>query len=159
MSSFTYHSLPGFGEQCCEEYGFSDACIIGDRIIVTGQTGMNPITLQTSADIGEQVAQAFENINNLIVHALGKEGHPAHHEGKSGWEHVVKLHAYFVGLSSIRDQARALMVRSIKQWCPNHQPLFTMVGIESLPFPEHHVELEVFVQARMVRFVTNESAS
>lgn len=38
MSSFTYYSLPGFGEQCRQQYGFSDACIIGDRLIVTGQS-------------------------------------------------------------------------------------------------------------------------
>lgn len=106
---------------------------------------MNPDTLQTSPDIEDQVAQAFENINNLIIRTLEYAGHPARHNGKSGWGHVVKLHAYFVGLSTIRNQARETMVRAIKQWCPDHQPLFTMIGIESLPFPEHRVELEVDV--------------
>ncbi len=106
---------------------------------------MDPDTLQTSPDIEEQVSQAFKNINNLIICTLERAGHPAHHGGKSGWGHVVKLHAYFVGLSNIRNQARDTMVRSIKQWCPDHQPLFTMVGVESLPFPEHHVELQVDV--------------
>ncbi|RAH70371.1 YjgF-like protein [Aspergillus aculeatinus CBS 121060] len=145
MSSFAYYSLPGFGEQCREQYGFSDACIIGDRMIITGQTGMDPVTCQTAPDLEAQVAQAFENIKALIERTLQQAQHPAYQEGKSGWEHVVKLHAYFVGLSAVRDEARAIMVRHIKQACPNHQPLFTMVGIESLPFPEHRVELEVDV--------------
>jgi hypothetical protein len=38
MSSFNYYSLPGFGEECREKYGFSDACIIGDRLVITGQS-------------------------------------------------------------------------------------------------------------------------
>ncbi|GAQ43137.1 hypothetical protein ABZX51_011313 [Aspergillus tubingensis] len=133
MSSFTYYSLPSFGEQCRQLYGFSDACIIGDHLIVTGQTGMNPYTSQTSPDLEDQVAQAFENIKSLIERTLQQAGY------------VVKLHAYVVGLSAVRDEARAIMVRHIKKACPNHQALFTTVGIESLPFAEHRVELEVDV--------------
>lgn len=38
MANFDYYSLPGFGEQCRKEYGFSDSCIIGDRMIITGQS-------------------------------------------------------------------------------------------------------------------------
>lgn len=37
MSSFQYYSAPGFGQVAREEYGFSDACIISDRMEVTGQ--------------------------------------------------------------------------------------------------------------------------
>ncbi|PYI13052.1 hypothetical protein BO86DRAFT_441745 [Aspergillus japonicus CBS 114.51] len=148
MSSFTYYSGPGFGEQCRQQYGFSDACIIGDRMIVTGQTGMNPTTCQTAPDLAAQVAQAFANIGSLIERTLRQAEHPAHQAGKSGWEYVVKLHAYFVGLSAVRDDARALMVRHIQQACPHHPPLFTMVGVESLPFPEHRVELEADVWIR-----------
>ena len=55
------------------------------------------------------------------------------------------LRAYFVGLSAVRDEARAIMARHMKKSCPNHQPLFTMTRIESLPFEEHRVELEVDV--------------
>jgi hypothetical protein len=38
MASFKYHAVPGFGEECREKYGFSDACIIGNRLVVTGQS-------------------------------------------------------------------------------------------------------------------------
>ena len=37
MASFNYHTLPGFGEECHGKYGFSDACIIGNRLVITGQ--------------------------------------------------------------------------------------------------------------------------
>ncbi|KAJ6088085.1 Endoribonuclease L-PSP/chorismate mutase-like protein [Penicillium canescens] len=144
MASLRYHALPGFGEDCREKYGFSDACLIGNRLVVTGQTGINPLTRETSPKIEEQIAQAFKNIDDLIIHTLIKEGH-AIKEVDSGWDYVVKLRAFFVGLSETREVARENMVHYIKKWCPRHQPLFTMVGIESLPFPEHLVEFEVDV--------------
>jgi hypothetical protein len=37
MSTFRYYSAPGFGQVARAEYGFSDACIIGNRMEVTGQ--------------------------------------------------------------------------------------------------------------------------
>ncbi|RAH41211.1 uncharacterized protein BO95DRAFT_518139 [Aspergillus brunneoviolaceus CBS 621.78] len=80
-------------------------------MIITGQTGRDPVTCQTAPDLEAQVAQAFENIKALIERTLQQAQHPAYKEGKSGWELVVKLHAYFVGLSAVRDEARAIMVR------------------------------------------------
>ncbi|GIC92490.1 uncharacterized protein Aud_008956 [Aspergillus udagawae] len=144
MASFNYHALPGFGEECRDKYGFSDACIIGNRLIVTGQTGMDPLTKKSSPNAEDQIAQAFNNVNDLIIHSLIQEGH-AIEEGRTGWDYVVKLRAFFVGLSGMRVKARENVVHNIKNWCHHHQPLFTMVGIESLPFPEHLLEFEVDV--------------
>lgn len=50
MASFSYHALPGFGEECREKYGFSDACLIGNRLVVTGQS--KQFTGATSEDLG-----------------------------------------------------------------------------------------------------------
>jgi hypothetical protein len=50
MASFKYHALPGFGEECREKYGFSDACLIGNRLVVTGQS--KQLTRATSEDLG-----------------------------------------------------------------------------------------------------------
>lgn len=106
--------------------------------------GMYPLTRNTSPKLEEQIAQAFNNVNDLIIHTLVQAGH-AIEENRSGWDYGVKLCAYFVALSDIQKQARENMVHYIRKWCPHHQPLFTMVGIESLPFPEHLVEFEVDV--------------
>ncbi|KAJ5981766.1 hypothetical protein N7522_013394 [Penicillium canescens] len=143
MANFNYYSLPGFGEQCRKQYGFSDACIIGDRMIVTGQTGMNPLSLETSPNFDQEVTQAFQNVNDLILHTLKDARSSVSIEQNRGWDYVVKIRVFIVNLSNTREQAREQMVRNIKKWCPNHQPLFTMVGVETLPFPEHHVEIEV----------------
>jgi enamine deaminase RidA (YjgF/YER057c/UK114 family) len=104
---------------------------------------MNPLSLETSPNFDQEAAQAFQNVNDLIVQTLKDARSSVSIEQDRGWDYVVKIRAFIVGLSSIREQAREQMVRNIKKWCPNHQPLFTMVGVESLPFPEHHVEIEV----------------
>jgi enamine deaminase RidA (YjgF/YER057c/UK114 family) len=107
--------------------------------------GMNPLTLQTSSSFDEEAAQAFQNVSDLIVQTLKQAKPSLNIDQDNGWDHVVKIRAFIVGLSNIREQAREQMVCNIKRWCPNHQPLFTMVGVESLPFPEHHVEIEADV--------------
>lgn len=107
--------------------------------------GMNPLTLKTSLNFDEEAAQAFQNVNDLIVHTLRDAQPSVSIDRNKGWDRVVKIRAFIVNLSGIQEQARKQMVNNIKKWCPNHQPLFTMVGVESLPFPEHHVEIEVDV--------------
>jgi enamine deaminase RidA (YjgF/YER057c/UK114 family) len=102
-----------------DKYGFSDACIIDNRLIVIGQTGMDPLTKKSSPNVEDQIAQAFNNVNDLIIHTLTQEGH-AIEEGRNGWDYVVKLRAFFVGLSGMRVKARENMVHSIKNWCPHH---------------------------------------
>ncbi|RAK78076.1 uncharacterized protein BO72DRAFT_527192 [Aspergillus fijiensis CBS 313.89] len=53
-------------------------------MIITGQTGMDPVTCQTAPDLEAQVAQTFENIKALIERTLQQAQHPAYQEGKSG---------------------------------------------------------------------------
>lgn len=161
MSSLTYYSLPGYSESWREKYGFSDACLLGSRLEVTGQSMLNEANLalwltvvagkdlstgNVPATIEEEIAQAFSNMNDVILHSLRQAGQLSKGDGATGWEYVVKLRTYHVGLSKMQDQARDIMVQNIKKWCPNHQPLFTMIGIESLPFPDLHVEIEVVAE-------------
>lgn len=161
MSSLTYYSLPGYSESWREKYGFSDACLLGSRLEVTGQSklkkavftpsltviaGKDPSTGKVPATIEEEIAKAFSNMNDVILHSLRQAGRLTKADGATGWDYVVKLRTYHVGLSKMQDQAREIMVQNIKKWCPNHQPLFTMIGIESLPFPDLHVEIEVIAE-------------
>jgi hypothetical protein len=81
--------------------------------------GMDPLTRKSSPNVEDQIAQAFNNVNDLIIHTLTQEGH-AVEEGRTGWDYVVKLRAFFVGLSGMRVKARENMVHSIKNWCPHH---------------------------------------
>ncbi|GKU08558.1 l-psp endoribonuclease family [Fusarium langsethiae] len=152
MSSLTFYAAPGFGKECQQSFGFSDACIIGDRMEVTGQIGKDPLSdgaQQQSMSLEEEVDQAFRNVNSAILSTLEQANHPLFAKtkanGKSGWDLVVKLRSFHVGLAKNDAFLREVMVKNIKLWCPQHQPLFTMVGIEALPFPRVNVELEVDV--------------
>ncbi|KAL7891949.1 Endoribonuclease L-PSP/chorismate mutase-like protein [Trichoderma sp. SZMC 28014] len=146
MSYLTYYSLPGYSQSWREKYGFSDACLLGSRLEVTGQTGKDPSTGKVPPTIGEEIAKAFSNMNDVILHSLRQADRLTKGDGATGWDYVVKLRTYHVGLSRMQDQAREIMVQNIKKWCPNHQPLFTMIGSESLPFPGFHVEIEVIAE-------------
>ena len=35
------------------------------------------------------------------------------------------------------------MIRNMKEYMPNHQPIWTALGIEKLAFPDMKVEIEV----------------
>jgi enamine deaminase RidA (YjgF/YER057c/UK114 family) len=106
---------------------------------------MGPETMKVPPTLEEEVAQAFSNINAVIVYALENAKHPAHSEDKTGWDHVVKLRTYHVNLPETRDKIIELMVQQVKKWCPNHTPTWTMLGVQCLPFPEQNLEIEVDV--------------
>ncbi|KAL1980884.1 hypothetical protein VTN96DRAFT_3380 [Rasamsonia emersonii] len=147
MSSLSYYSRPGRGQHWQQQFGFSEACIIGDRMEVAGQTGMAPDSTTIPATLEEEVAQAFANINEVILYALEKSNHPARSNApsKTGWDFVTRVRTYHVNLPETRDRIIGLMVQNVKKWCPNHQPTWTMIGVQSLPFPEQNVEIEVDV--------------
>lgn len=67
MSSFSYYSLPGFGEKCRQEFGFADACIIGDRMIVTGQSNV-AWPLVNDEHVADQLLNQLEWTQTLSRH-------------------------------------------------------------------------------------------
>ncbi|KAE8323364.1 hypothetical protein BDV39DRAFT_182373, partial [Aspergillus sergii] len=74
-SSFQYHSLLGFGEYAVRTSD-SVAPVSEDWLVITtGQTGMHPLTREMSPEIEEEIAQAFSNVNNLVLHTLKQTGH------------------------------------------------------------------------------------
>ncbi|KAF2994670.1 hypothetical protein E8E13_001357 [Curvularia kusanoi] len=145
MSSFKYYSAPGFGQVTREQYGFSDACVIGNRIEVTGQVGFHPDTLEVPSNLEAEVAQAFDNLNTVILHIIKESGVGKPVDETRAWDNVVKITSYHVGLSQKRAELREIMVKALKERFRNHQPLFTMVGVESLPLEETNVEVEAVV--------------
>lgn len=69
-----------------------------------------------------------------------KDGQPA-----TAWDYVVKITSYHVKLSRNQPEMREIMVRLMKERFTHHQPLFTMIGVESLPLEETNVEIEALV--------------
>lgn len=60
--------------------------------------------------------------------------------GGRGWEQVYQIRSYHVGLNDI---AKGGMVRNMKKWCPEHQPVWTMIGVAALAADDMKVEVEV----------------
>lgn len=43
----------------------------------------------------------------------------------------------------INDESFGASVRNLKKWMPNHQPLFTVIGVKQLGSKSMRVEVEV----------------
>nr|KIR88039.1 hypothetical protein I308_01089 [Cryptococcus tetragattii IND107] len=75
------------------------------------------------------LAQAFENVQSALTAAGGK-----------GWDQVFRVNSYHVPLN---NEALEAMVRNFRKWMPNHQPLWTCVGVTRLGEDDMRVEIEV----------------
>jgi enamine deaminase RidA (YjgF/YER057c/UK114 family) len=91
--------------------------------------GWDPQTFVIHREINAQIDQAFANVDLNLKHAGGK-----------GWEQVFRVNSYHV---PINDEALQAMVRNFKKWMPNHQPIWTCVGVSRLGEDDMRVEIEV----------------
>ena len=146
MSQLQYTSYEGYGQRVKRDLHYSQAVRIGDTIECSGQGKFSPsalirktntiktggwdrITEEIPHEIGKQIDQAFANVEHTIQKAGGK-----------GWEQVYKVRAYCVPLN---NEALDHILRNFRKYCPNHQPLYTVVGVQRLGFDDMRVEIEV----------------
>ncbi|THX03208.1 endoribonuclease L-PSP [Aureobasidium pullulans] len=125
-----FTSYPGVGETNQKKLWYNQAVRIGDRIECAGQEGgWNPETGEFYKEINAQIDQAFDNCELNLRHAGGQ-----------GWSQVVRVNSYHV---PINNEALDAMVRNFKKWMPNHQPIWTCVGVPRLGEDDMRVEIEV----------------
>ncbi|KAL1585653.1 hypothetical protein WHR41_06032 [Cladosporium halotolerans] len=125
-----FFAYDGYGQTARESAYYSQAVRIGNRIECAGQGGWNPATgSDYSPDLSGEIDQAFENVELAIRTAGGK-----------GWSQVFRVTTYHVVLN---DEVFAAMVRNLKAWIPDHQPIWTCIGVAKLAYPEMRVEIEV----------------
>ncbi|RAH63439.1 L-PSP endoribonuclease family protein [Aspergillus piperis CBS 112811] len=129
MSHLTYYNYEGVGKRNQEKFKYSQAVRIGDRIECSGQGGWDPNTGEFYKEINAQIDQAFKNVELNLKNAGGK-----------GWEQVFRVNSYHV---PINNEALDAMVRNFKQYMPNHEPLWTCVGVTRLGEDDMRVEIEV----------------
>jgi enamine deaminase RidA (YjgF/YER057c/UK114 family) len=97
-------------------------------LIIIG--GWNPETGEMDNDINDQTDQAFKNVQLNLTDAGGK-----------GWDQVYRIVSYHAPLN---DEALGAMVRNLKQWCPNHEPIWTVLGVAMLGQENMKVEIDAF---------------
>ncbi|PYI25133.1 YjgF-like protein [Aspergillus indologenus CBS 114.80] len=129
MSHLTYYNYDGVGKRNQQTFKYSQAVRIGDRIECSGQGGWDPQTGEIHREINAQIDQAFKNVDLNLKTAGGK-----------GWSQVFRVNSYHV---PINNEALDAMVRNFKQWMPDHEPLWTCVGVTRLGEDDMRVEIEV----------------
>ncbi|KAJ5317408.1 hypothetical protein PENANT_c055G08563 [Penicillium antarcticum] len=129
MSHLQYHCYEGWGQKAKRDFNYSQAVRIGDRIECAGQGGWDPKTFEFHREINAQIDQAFANVDLNLKDAGGK-----------GWEQVFRVNSYHV---PINNEALDAMVRNFKKWMPEHQPIWTCVGVTRLGEDDMRVEIEV----------------
>ncbi|KAK6819258.1 hypothetical protein P875_00042794 [Aspergillus parasiticus SU-1] len=129
MSHLTYYNYPGVGERNRQNFKYSQAVCISDRIECSGQGGWDPNTGEFYKEINAQIDQAFANVDLALKTAGGK-----------GWSQVYRVNSYHV---PINNEALEAMVRNFRKWMPDHEPLWTCVGVTRLGEDDMRVEIEV----------------
>ncbi|KAE8153634.1 L-PSP endoribonuclease family protein [Aspergillus avenaceus] len=129
MSHLTYYSYEGVGQKNKATFRYSQAVRLSDRIECAGQGGWNPQTGVIHKEINAQIDQAFANVELNLKDAGGK-----------GWEQVFRVNSYHV---PINNEALDAMVRNFKKYMPNHEPIWTCVGVSRLGEDDMRVEIEV----------------
>lgn len=80
-------------------------------------------------EINAQIDLAFANVERNLKDAGGK-----------GWSQVFRVNSYHV---PINNEALAAMVRNFEKYMPDHQPIWTCVGVTRLGEDDMRVEIEV----------------
>ncbi|KAH6688365.1 Endoribonuclease L-PSP/chorismate mutase-like protein [Plectosphaerella plurivora] len=128
MSHLKYYSYEGAGVEKRNLFSYSQAVRVGDRIECSGQGGWHSDgTFEKK--INAQIDLAFSNVEKNLLDAGGK-----------GWTQVFRVNSYHV---PINNEALAAMVRNFRKWMPDHQPLWTCVGVTRLGEDDMRVEIEV----------------
>lgn len=91
--------------------------------------GWDPSTGEYYKETNAQIDQAFANVDLNLKDAGGK-----------GWSQVFRVNSYHIPLN---NEAMDAMVRNFKKWMPDHQPLWTVVGVTRLGDDDMRVEIEV----------------
>ncbi|KAJ5046067.1 hypothetical protein NUH16_002892 [Penicillium rubens] len=91
--------------------------------------GWDPSTGELAMDAIAQIHQAFKNVELSLRNA-----------GGTGWEQVFRVNSYLVPMD---DEAMEAMVQNLRKYMPNHQPVWTCVGVTALAEDDMKIEIEV----------------
>ncbi|ERF73817.1 hypothetical protein EPUS_05521 [Endocarpon pusillum Z07020] len=127
MSHLQYFDYEGFGQRVRKDTHYSQAVRLGDTIECSGQGGWDRVTEEIPSDLAKEIDQAFANVEHALQQAGGK-----------GWEQVYKIRCYFLNMDAAEH-----LVRNLRNYCPNHQPILTGIGIQSFALDGMRVEIEV----------------
>ena len=109
-----------------DKYHHSQGVRIGDTIRIAGQGGWDE-SLEIPDDPKSQIRNACESIARVLA------------EAGASWADVVEITSYHVG--EIDEAVLGTLVEELRKSCPSHQPLWTVLGVERLAFPQMRIEI------------------
>ncbi|OAA81557.1 Endoribonuclease L-PSP/chorismate mutase-like protein [Akanthomyces lecanii RCEF 1005] len=128
MTQPKYYSYPGLGEWAKENFHYSQAIRIGDRILCSGQDKIDFENL-VPEDVAAQVDQAFANCDMNVRHAGGGRG----------LAQAYKVVTYATDLAAAHEH----IVRNLRRWMPENPPIWTELGVAALGAPGMKFEIDV----------------
>ncbi len=81
-------------------------------------------------DLAQEIDQAFSNVDLTLRDAGGK-----------GWSQVYRVNIYTVDIMT--EEGMTSMIRNLREWLPDHQPILTCVGVKELALEGMRIEIEV----------------
>jgi enamine deaminase RidA (YjgF/YER057c/UK114 family) len=115
----------GYGEFMRDTYHYSQGVQVGDLVFVTGQGGWDD-KFDIPDDVTEQIRNAFRNVQTVLA------------EAKLTWANVIDITSYHVG---VEESVLTTLVEELRSYCPDHQPLWTVIGVAALALPAMKVEI------------------
>ncbi len=128
MNKPEFFITPGYGERMLNEFYYSQAVKIGDRVETSGQGGWDD-DLQFPESLADEIAQAFRNVERTLATA------------GASWEDVIHVNSYHVG--GFLPEVNEAMVKLFRHYMPNHAPIWTQLGVEALGLPTMRIEIRV----------------
>lgn len=128
MTHPEFFVTPGYGELMYDRLHYSQAVRIGDRVETSGQGGWSD-SLEIPEKLEDEIELAFRNLERTLSTANAE------------WKHVAHINSYHVG--GFPPEVNATMTRLFRQYMPDHAPIWTQIGVESLGLPEMRIEIRV----------------
>lgn len=139
MSALQTYEYPGWGAIAGPLMGYTQAVRVESRIICSGQGGWanSQPDLATAgprfpSDIGEEIDQAFRNVESNLRFAGGQ-----------GIAQAYKVLTLSTDIPSQHDH----IVRNLKDWFPDRMPTWTELGVSHLgggPPMRFEIEVEAY---------------
>ena len=134
MRKFKMFAPGRWGQKNLRQYSYSMVMEADGRVELSEQGGWDPVTLEfpTGRSIEAEINQAFENVA-FMLNDVGL-----------GWENVAHVNSYHVPEpDGTILAATAEMGRQFRRRMPDHQPIWTCLGVAVLGDPKMRVEIRV----------------
>jgi enamine deaminase RidA (YjgF/YER057c/UK114 family) len=118
----------GYGVRQRDNYHYSQAVKIGNRVETSGQGGWSD-DFEFPDDLGREIDVAFNNLERVLK------------EAGASWADVVAVNSYHVAYT---EDVNQMMTAQFRKRMPSHCPIWTAIGVPALGAgPRMRVEVRV----------------